>query len=136
MAANTSPLFPLTPVVGFGKVLTANTATDGTGTTVSILTAGTNGTRIDSINVWHLGTNVATVLRLFINNGTTVGTATNNVLWYEATIPANTLSQVAASVPVVVTTPNLVLPANYVIYAAVGTTISAGLGVSISGGSY
>jgi hypothetical protein len=133
--ANTNPLFPLTPKIGFGKVLTTNTATDGTGTTVAIYTAGSNGSRIDQITLEHLGTNIATVLRLFINNGASVGTATNNSLFYEATMAANTISQVAASIPVAFS-PGLTLPASYVIYASVGTTIAAGIQVTITGGDF
>lgn len=142
MAANTTPVFPLTGNVGFGKIITANTGTDGTGSNVvAIFTAGTNGSRVDAINFWHLGTNVATVARLFINNGASVGTATNNVLWFETTMAANTISQVAASIQVTslpgTASPFLpiLLPANYVIYASVGTTIASGIGVSIQGGN-
>ena len=46
MPANTSPVFPLTPVVPVGQTLTtANTAKDGTGTVVTLYTAGANGDR-------------------------------------------------------------------------------------------
>lgn len=141
MAANTTPVFPLSGKIGFGKIITANTGTDGTGSNVvAIFTAGANGSRVDAINFWHLGTNVATVARLFINNGSSVGTATNNVLWFETTMAANTLSQIAASIPNVsivgTSSPPLpiLLPASYVIYASVGTTIASGIGVSIQGG--
>lgn len=49
MAANTNPIFLLTPNVGVAAVSTANTARDGTGTIATIFTAGANGSRINSI---------------------------------------------------------------------------------------
>lgn len=143
MPANNAPIYPLTPHIGFGKVLTANTATDGTGTTVSIFTAGSNGSRIDSIEVVHLGTNVVGVCRIFVNNGSAVGTAANNALVYEFTMAANTISQVASSVPATAYPSSttfsflpLVLPAGYVIYASCGTTVVAGYMVIVQGGDF
>ena len=41
-------------------------------------TAGVNGARVDEIQAIHLGTNVATALRIFINNGSDPTVATNN----------------------------------------------------------
>lgn len=49
MAANTTPIFTLTPIVAFVQVSTANTARDGTGTIADIATGDTNGTRIDYV---------------------------------------------------------------------------------------
>lgn len=145
MPANTSPIFPLTPQVGFGTVDTANTAKDGTGTVVTVATAGANGARVDQIKVRALGTNVATVMRFFINNGSDPTTATNNTLIHEATIAATTLSEVAEladndiliakegseSVP-----PIPYLPAGYKINITIGTTVAAGLQVTVHGGDY
>jgi hypothetical protein len=146
MPANTTPIFPLTPNVAFGKVLAVNTATDGTGTVVLLFTAGSNGSRIDQITVQHLGTNVATVLRIFVNNGSVPTTATNNTLNFERTILANTISQTAESVRYDLTVekdggattlpPILYLPAGYRIYGSVGTVVSAGLQVTVFGGDY
>lgn len=135
MSANQNPIFPITPNVGMGKVLTANTALDGTGTVTTVFTAGANGSRVDTINLWHLGTNVVTVIRIFVNNGQTNATATNNSLWWEATMAANTISQVAASVPQGINA-NLVLPAGYTLIATTGTTIAAGVMISVQGGNY
>ena len=47
----------------------ANTARDGTGTLVTILTAGTTGSRVDAIAFNAPGTVTAGMLRLFINIG-------------------------------------------------------------------
>lgn len=144
MPANTTPIFPLTPKTSWGKVTAANTATDGTGTTVEVFAAGTNGARIDQIKVRALGTNVATVLRLFVNNGLTPATAANNSLIHETTIAATTLTQTAALVDNDITIskgsdvvpPIQALPPGYKIYASVGTVIAAGLQVTVSGGDY
>lgn len=100
-----------------------------------LFTAGANGARVDTINFWHLGTNIATAVRIFVNNGSSIGTAANNALWYEITMAANTLSQVAASVPVAYS-PGLVLPAAYTLYGTVGTTIASGIRISVQGGNY
>ncbi|URN83480.1 hypothetical protein [Acetobacterium wieringae] len=144
MAANTTPIFPLTPKISWGKVLTANITKDGTGTMVPVFTAGVNGSKIDQIKVRALGTNVATVLRFFINNGSDNATAANNTLIHEVTISATTLSEVAALADndilitkgVEVMVPIPYLPPGYKINVAVGTTIAAGLQVTVHGADY
>jgi hypothetical protein len=135
MAANTSPIFPLTPNVNWGSVTTANTALDGTGTVVTIYTAGSNGSRADKITIRNTGTAVATVLRIFINNGSTNATPANNTLYAEISVPANTLTQTAASVPLTIPL-NLALPASYKLNITVGTTIATALAVTAEGGDY
>lgn len=145
MPANTLPIFPLTPKVSWGKVETANTNYDGTGTVVTVFTAGAEGSRIDQIKVRALGTNVATVLRLFINNGSTNATATNNTLIHETTIAATTAIQTAQLVDNLITVtvnttetvpPIPYLPAGYKINASVGTGVAAGLQVTVHGADY
>lgn len=132
---NTKPIYSAQPVIGFGVVATANTAKDGTGTVVTVFTAGSAGGRIERIKVRAKGTNVATVLRVFINNGSDPTTATNNTLFTEATIAATTLSEVAALADNEIVM-NLALPAGYKINVTIGTTVSAGLHVTGIGGSY
>ena len=70
MPANTQPIFTLTPRADVAQVTTANTARDGSGTPVTICTAGANGTRIDLVRICATGTTTAGVVRLFIHNGT------------------------------------------------------------------
>jgi hypothetical protein len=70
VAANTTPIFTLTPRQDVGQVVTANTNRDGTGTIATIATAGANGTRIDLIRVQAIGTTTTGVVRLFIHDGT------------------------------------------------------------------
>ena len=49
MAANTTPIFTLTPEVVTAEIAAANTARDGSGTLVTLVTAGTDGTRVERI---------------------------------------------------------------------------------------
>jgi len=136
MAANTSPIFVLTPKNSYITTgVSANTALDGTGTVATVYTAGTNGSKIENVTLWHLGTNIATVVRFFVNNGSTNATAGNNALVQEFTMAANTLSQVAASVQVVWPS-NLYLPNGYKLNVTIGTAIAAGVMVAAQGGDY
>jgi hypothetical protein len=135
MAANTDPIFTKTPKIAWGTITTANTAKDGTGTVVTIFTAGADGARVDRIVARALGTNVATVLRVFINNGSDSTVAANNTLVAEKTLPSTTLSEVAelANQEVAGT---WVLPAGYKINITIGTTVAAGYAVSAHGGDF
>jgi hypothetical protein len=137
MPANTSPIFSVAPAIEWGGlVVSANTTTDLTsGTIYAIFTGGTNGSYIQRIRFRHLGTNVATVARVWINNGSTTGTAANNTLWDEITIAANTVSQVAAAINYELPF-SFALPTGYIIYVTLGTGIAAGLKVTVIGGDY
>lgn len=136
MAAGTSPIFVATPrSTGLTTGVNANTALDGTGTVVTVFTAGANGSKVEDIILTHLGTNVATALRIFVNNGATNATATNNWLIHEETMAANTLSQVAASVPVYIRA-NFILPAGYKLNVTIGTAIASGVMIVCQGGDY
>lgn len=145
MPANTKPIFPLTPKVSWGTVTTANTAKDGTGTVVTVFTAGADGSRIDQIKVRALGTNVATVMRFFVNNGGANTTAANNTLIHEVTIAATTVSETAAlvdnNITLTVNTTETVPPIPYLqaghrINVTIGTTVAAGLAVTVHGADY
>lgn len=136
MAVTPSPIFAQTPIFVVGQtVTTANTAKDGSGTVVLVYTAGTNGSRIDTIKVRGTGTAVATVLRVFVNNGLTNATAANNSLFTEATIAATTLSETSALADNVIPM-NISLPSTYRVYVTIGTTVAAPLQVSAQGGDY
>jgi hypothetical protein len=136
MPLNTSPIYSAAPIVTWGVVATANTAKDGTGTVVTVFTAdATNGGRVEKLKVCARGTNVATVLRVFINNGSTNATADNNTLYSETTIAATTLSEVAALADTEIAL-NLALPAGYKLNITIGTTVAAGLAVTAVGGKY
>lgn len=158
MAANTEPIFPLTPNIGVMNVLltaamTNTKAYDGTEATGAgkkelVFTAGANGARIDTLYVQFTSTNgatasgttAATVVRFWANNGSADTTATNNQLLGEIAVAAQTLTALAtATNPVYALTLNKSLPAGYKIYA--GTTVAVGgtncaLLVSATGGDY
>lgn len=136
MSANTTPIFVGTPRNSYITTgVNANTALDGTGTVATVFTAGTNGSKVETVNLWNLGTNVATVVRFFVNNGSTNSTASNNALVNEVTWAINTLSQTAASTPVV-WQPNMYLPAGYKLNCTIGTAIAAGIMVNSVGGDF
>lgn len=137
MAANTSPIFSIAGDIEWGTtaITTANTAKDGTGTVLTVFTADVNGAFVQRIRFRSAGTNIATVARIFINNGSDNATASNNILYDEITLAATTLSEVAAlatyELPL-----NFVLPAGYKINVTLGTTVAAGYYVSVIGGKY
>ena len=144
MSANTIPIYSKAGQISWsGDLKTANTAKDGTGTVETIFTAGVDGARVERIRIRALGTNVATVLRIFINNGGANSTATNNALYAEITLASTTLSETAALLttnefPSIADTTAfpIVLPAGYKLLATVGTTIAAGVKVTAIGSTY
>lgn len=137
MAANTQPIFSIAGDVEWGAtaITTANTAKDGTGTVLTVFTANVDGGFVQRIRFRSAGTNIATVARVFINNGSTNATAANNILYDEITLAATTLSEVAAQ-PVYELPLNFALPAGYVLNVTLGTTVAAGYYVSVIGGKY
>lgn len=138
MAANTAPIFPRTPQVEWAQpVLAANTTTDLTsGTIYQVFAAdATEGSRVDYLQIMALGTNVATVARVWINNGATTATAANNVMHKNITLPATTVSQTAQLTEQQVNL-DLSLPPGYKLYVTLGTAVAAGYGVTAVGGKY
>ena len=138
MPANTQPIFSSLGDIEWGTtaITTANTAKDGTGTVLNVFTAdATNGGFVQRIRFRSAGTNIATVARVFINNGSTNATAANNILYDEITLAATTLSEVAAQ-PVYELPLNFALPPGYKLNVTLGTTVAAGYYVSVIGGKY
>lgn len=138
------PIFPNAPKVSWGTVSAANTAKDGTGSVVTVFTAGTSGSRIDKISVRALGANAATVLRLFVNNGQPSSSPTNNSLAYESTIATTSATETTAQVDNILDVNRgtyseaaiSYLPAGYKINVSLGTAIAAGLQVTVYGGDF
>lgn len=131
----------------------ANTAKDGTGTVGTIATANTSptgtGFRVDTIKLRALGTNVASVLRIFVNNGGANSTPANNSLLFEVSLPATTLTEIAAITDIAIlfnntaylggatnAQPQLVLPPGYKLNVTLGTAVAAGWQVTCNGGEY
>jgi len=136
MPANTSPIFPLTPVTTWGALTAANTAVNGTGTVATLFTAGTDGGRVDYIKARALGTNVTSVVRVFINNGSANSTSTNNSLIAEAVLPATTASNSTEIGADVVIPLNISIPNGFKINVCIGTAVSAGWQFTAVGGNY
>jgi hypothetical protein len=147
MAQNTNPIFPLIPVNSWvsGTAatagtpgLTANTTTDLTAGTIygPIFTAdATDGSRLDFIKVRSLGTNVATVIRIWINNGSLTTIAANNALYLERTLSSTTVSQ-TTELPDIILPLNISLAPGYRVYATFGTAVAAGFHLTAIGGDY
>lgn len=135
MAANTSPIFTVTPLAAWATLTTGTNTYTGTSGTNVVYTAGSAGGYLSSIICKAAGTNVASVLRIFINNGSTSGTAANNSLAWEVSLPATTATAVAATQTVEFII-NKQIPASYTVIVVLATTVAAGWQVTGIGGSY
>ena len=104
--------YAATPRAAIAQVTTANTARDGTGTVVTVFTAGTNGSRIDDITVVSTGTTTAGVVRLFIHDGT------NARLFREILVSAITPSVTVETFRAAIQDLALLLPTGYSLRAS------------------
>jgi hypothetical protein len=64
-----TPQFASTPKVGIGQLSAANTNRDGSGTVVTVVSAGANGTRIDAVTIEATATTTAGMVRLYLHDG-------------------------------------------------------------------
>lgn len=137
MAVNTSPIFSKRGDIQWSPSLltAANTAKDGTGTVATVFTAGVDGAFVQRLVARAAGTNVATVLRVFVNNGGSNAVAANNSLIAEMTLPATTLSEASAQPPYELPL-SFALPAGYKLLCTIGTAVAAGYELTVFGGSY
>ena len=94
------------------QISTANTNRNGTGTIVSVFTAGSSGSRIDDIYIVATGTVTAGVVRLFISDGTNIR------LWQEILVTATTPSTTVAVWSYTLLNQALVIPSGYSLQAA------------------
>lgn len=132
MAANTLPVFTkkgnLTANGSTTMVAGMVTATaDLTGVSANHVlahTAGADGSYIKRIRFKATGTNTATVARIYLNNGSTNVTATNNQFIGEVTLPATTLNNAGATAEVDYPM-EMMIPATFRIYIGLGTTVAA-----------
>ncbi len=148
MAANTSPRYSINGNPGSdGSTAMAPTfttaAADYDGTTAThnkiVFTASTEGSRIVGLRFKAKGTNTASVARIFLNNGSSAGSASNNSFIGELSLPATTISAVAATVDLDYYFPGgyVDLPASWTVLVGLGTTVAAGWVVSpILGGKF
>lgn len=138
MAGNTTPIFSKVGDIQWtNTITTANTTTDLTaGTSYLAFTAdSTNGGYVQKVRFRALGTNVATVARIWLNNGSVTTSAVNNTLLDEISLAATTVSQTSAlsiyEIPL-----NVALPPGYRLYITIGTTVVAGYDAIVFGGKY
>lgn len=144
--ANTAPIYTGTPNPQFGSldgssgspspIKTQNTAMDGTGSNITLVfTAGTSGSYIQRLRFKAAGSNVGSVARVFLNNGSTNATASNNILFTEVTLPVTTANATAA-IAMVEEPMNIAIPNGWKIYVTIGTTVAAGWYVTTVAGDY
>src|SRR5215212_12080419 len=102
MAANVDPIYSKAADIQWnGYIVTANTTADLTaGTSYLVFTAdATNGGFLQKLRfrATPAGNTTATVARIWLNNGSTAGTAANNSLYDEITLPVTTASGTLAT---------------------------------------
>jgi len=141
MAGNATPIFSrIGAIGGIGSTTLATvSAADYTGVgaqNILVFTSdATNGGFVQRIRLKAIGTNVAAVARIYINNGSANGTASNNVFYGEISLPATTATTTAATVDVDYPL-NIALPAGYKLYVGLGATVAAGWVASVIAGAY
>lgn len=133
MAANNSPIFPASPLIGIATltaaaVITARTNIAGV-TGLAVLTpVSTNGKRIDAITIKSKATSVASILSIWLYNGTT------SFLLDEIDVAAVVASNTVDSFTVTRNYSTLVLPPTFQLY--VSQTVQTDLNVFAFGGDY
>jgi hypothetical protein len=144
MAANTAPIYSIKGDVSTNDGTTMQTVIttatgDYTGVSANhalIFTAdSTSGGYLRKLRFVAVGTNVATVARIYLNNGSTNGTAANNKLFGQLSLPAITASNSAATTELDYPM-EIALNAGFRIYVGLGTTVASGWSVTAVGGQY
>jgi hypothetical protein len=120
-------------------VVTGTTAAAYNGTSASLLvfSANAGGAFVQKLVCEAYGTNTASVLRVFINNGSTSATAANNTLYYQYSLPVTTQSNVVGTAHIEI--PLMIqLPAFYAIYVSIAAAanLASGWVVTAVGGEY
>ena len=139
MALNTNPIYSGVGDIQWGAtaLVAANTTYEATGSNVlTVFSSSVSGSFVQRVRFKASGSTVATVARLFINNGGAITTTANNILFDEITLPAITSGSTAATA--VFELPlNAALPSAYRILATTATAqVNGGWYVSAVGGSY
>lgn len=143
MAANTDPIYSKTPDVtanGTTTMATAIVTATGDYTGVSgnhqlVHTAGSNGSYVRKLRFKATGTNTASVARIYLNNGSTNGTASNNIFYGELSLPSTTATNTAATSDIDYPM-EIALPASFRIYVGLGTTVAASWVCTAVAGQY
>ena len=131
----TSAQYAATPRVGSANLTTADTSLTAPTTVGTILTAGSSGTRIDYIDIQAVATTTASIINLFIFDGT------NYILWTQVPVIAVTSSTTAPAFQATLSSNvnanlmPLILPTGYSLRAAVSVT-QTGVRVTAQGGDF
>ncbi len=137
------PQFVTTPKTAWATLTAVNATAsknhDGTGTIdteiFKVFEAGASGGYVESVKAVSLGDNVASVLRVFLNNGSANTTAANNSLYKEVALPVTAIAEATALQEVEVLL-GINLPAGYKILVCLGTAVATGWAVTALGGDY
>jgi len=143
MAANTNPIYSIKgQVANNGSTgmnqLVLNAANDYTGIDADVslvFTASADGSYIRRLRFKAGGTNTASVARIYINNGSTPTTATNNVFYGEVSLPGTTASAVAATIDLDYPM-DIAIPGGFRIYFGLATAVAAGWVCTAIAGDY
>ena len=132
---STSAQYAATPNVGSALLTTADTSLTAPTTVGTVLTAGASGSRIDYINIQGVATTVASIINLFIYDGT------NYVLWTQVPVIAITSSTTAVAFQAQLSSNNassimpLIIPTGSSLRATT-TVTQTGVRVSAFGGDF
>ena len=132
---STSAQYASTAKVGSATLTTADTSLTAPTTVGTIVSAGSSGTRIDYIEVQGVATTVASLVNLFIYDGT------NYILWQQVPVIAITSSTTAPAFVANLSSNNnsnvmpLTLPTGYSLRATTSVT-QTGVRVTAYGGDF
>ncbi len=144
MAANTAPIYSIKGDVSRndGTIMPSSITTatgDYTGVSANhslVHTAdATSGSYVKKLKFNALGTNIATVARIYINNGSDPTVASNNSLFGQVSLPATTAIATAATSEIEYPL-DFALNAGFRIYVGLGTTVASGWSVICIAGQY
>ena len=126
MAANTNPIYTITPVISWASITAADGNQLGTDADVLLVfTAGSTGAFIQRLIFQPISTSGSTTTsaaagRIYINNGSSAGTAANNTLIKEITLAATAVNVTATAAAFGYEVPlNFQMPATYTIIVGV-----------------
>lgn len=144
MAGNNDPIFTkqgdlsTNGTTGMSQAITLAAADyTGIGANNALVFTATalDGGYVSRLRLTPSGTNVAAVMRVYLNNGLTNATATNNAFFGEISLPATTVSTTAA-LPSVDYQIGFALPPGWRIYVGLGAAVAAGWTCVTLGGKY
>lgn len=101
----------------------------------AFISDATNGGFIQRLRFKAVGTNVASVARIFLNNGSTNTSATNNSFYGEISLPAVTAINTAATSDIDYVL-NIAINPGFSIWVGLGTTVASGWAVTAVAGKY